>query len=75
MKQYKINSEQLSEIGHYKDMFSYFAECISDLCSEERNDIVYGFRLGEIHSALRQKFAEIMELESQIRHHQKIEEA
>ena len=67
MKQYKITQEQLEDIEHYKRMFELNAEYIKDLCSSEKDDIVYGFKLGEIHSNLRSCFIEMMELESDIR--------
>lgn len=65
-KKYYITKEQFEEIQHYKRMFEYDAQQISDLCDSEKDDIVYGFRLGQIHTHLRDCFINMMELESQI---------
>jgi hypothetical protein len=67
MPKYYITQEQFEEIQHYKRMFEYDAEEIKDLCGSEKDDIVYGFRLGELHTHLRQCFMDMMELESSIR--------
>jgi len=65
-KKYWITQEQFNLISHYKRMFELHAESIQNLCSTERDDIVYGFELGGTHSHLRQCFMEMMELESEI---------
>ena len=65
-RKYKITAEQFEMIGHYKRMFEYDAKEISDLCSEEQDDVVYGFRLGQLHSHLRECFMGMMNLESAI---------
>lgn len=65
-KQYYITKEQLYDIEHLKRMFEYDAEIIKDLCSSEKDDIVYGFALGELHSHLRKCFLDMMQLHSQI---------
>lgn len=67
MKTYKITEEQLELIGHYKRMFELNADLIKNLCSSEKDDIVYGFTLGEAHSHLRQCFIDMMELEQEIK--------
>lgn len=67
MKGYLITQEQLEKIEHYKRMFDVNAEIIKVLCSEEKDDIVYGFELGKIHSDMRQCFIDMMELENEIR--------
>ena len=67
MKGYLITQEQLEKIEHYKRMFEVNAEIIQELCHSERDDIVYGFNLGKMHSHLRQCFIEMMELESEIK--------
>jgi hypothetical protein len=64
---YFITQEQLEIIEHYKRMFELNAERINTLCSSEKDDIVYGFELGEMHSHLRQCFIDMMELEDEIR--------
>ena len=72
-KRYFITREQLEDIEYYKRMFDVHSNSIRDLCSSEKDDVVYGFELGEIHSHLRQCFMNMMELENAIRS-QKIEE-
>ena len=67
---YHITKEQLEQIEHYKLMFELNAELIKELCDCEKDDIVYGFELGKIHSNLRQCFINMMELESEIREQQ-----
>ena len=66
MKQYLITQEQLEQIGHYKTMFEFNADLINHLCSSEKDDIVYGFELGKMHSHLRQCFMDMMQLEDEI---------
>ena len=65
-KEYYITGQQLYEIEHFQRMFEYDAEVIKDLCSSEKDDIVYGFALGELHSHLRKCFLDMMQLHSQI---------
>jgi hypothetical protein len=67
MKGYLITQEQIEKLEHYKRMFELNAELIKDLCGEEKDDVVYGFELGKMHSHLRQCFIGMMELESEIR--------
>lgn len=64
---YYLTKEQLDCFDHYKRMFENTAERIKELCKGEKDDIVYGFELGELHSSLRQWFVEMMELESEIK--------
>ena len=66
-KKYLINEEQLEQIEYYKLMFDHNAELIQNLCSAERDDVVYGFTLGEIHSHLRKCFMGMKELEESVR--------
>ena len=66
-QKYLITEDQLEQLEHYKRMFELNAELIQDLCSSERDDVVYGFELGKIHSQLRNCFIKMMELESKIR--------
>jgi len=49
-KKFFITPEQIEQIGHYGRMFSLNAERINELASSEKDDVVYGFELGEIHS-------------------------
>jgi len=67
MKGYIITQEQLEQIEHFKRMFEHNAELIKDLCSGEKDDVVYGFELGRMYSDQRQFFLEMMQLEEQIR--------
>ena len=65
-KKYEITQSQLFQLQHFKRMFELAADDIKTLCAEERADIVYGFRLGEVHSNLRQHYIHFMELEDKI---------
>ena len=67
MKGYLITQEQIEKLEHFKRMFELNDELINDLCSDEKDDVVYGFELGKMHSHLRQCFIDMMELESEIR--------
>ena len=67
MKNYLITQEQIEKIEHYTRMFELNADLIKDLCNDEKDDIVYGFELGKIHSHLRDCFIYMMELESEIK--------
>lgn len=66
-KEYYITQEQLHDIEHFKRMFEYDASIVKDLCSSEKDDIVYGFALGELHSHLRKCFIDMMQLHDEIR--------
>ena len=66
MMKYVITEEQLESIGHFKCMFELNANTIYNLCDSEKDDIVYGFELGKIHSHLRELFSEMMKLEEEI---------
>jgi len=70
---YIITQDQLESIEHYKRMFELNAQSISELCSSEKHDIVYGFELGQMHSHLRECFMNMMNLESDIRDQEVIE--
>lgn len=67
MRKYLITQEQIELIEHFKRMFQVDADMVQDLCNSEKDDIVYGFELGKLHSHLRDCFIEMMELESEIR--------
>jgi hypothetical protein len=74
MKQkYLISQEQLEQIEHYKRMFELNADLVRDLCNSEKDDVVYGFELGKMHTHLRNCFIEMMDLENEIRN-QKIDD-
>lgn len=66
-KVYYITKEQFESISHYKRMFELNAENIKELCDSEKDDIVYGYHLGQIQYHLRDCFVEMMELEDEIR--------
>jgi hypothetical protein len=67
MKGYIITQEQLEQIEHFKRMFEHNAELVNNLCNGEKDDIVYGFELGKMHSHIRQCFIDMMQLEHEIR--------
>lgn len=70
MKGYLITEEQLEKLGDFERMIGGCAEIIQVLCSEEKDDIVYGFELGKVHSDLRQCYIDMMNLQSEIRAYQ-----
>lgn len=70
MKGYLITEEQLEKLGDFERMIEVNAEIIQVLCNEEKDDIVYGFELGKIHSELRQCFIDMIDLQSEIRAYQ-----
>lgn len=72
-RKYIITHDQLETIEHYKRMFEFNADLVSDLCNGEKDDIVYGFTLGQMYSHLRDCFTKMMELENEIRN-QKVTE-
>jgi hypothetical protein len=65
--EYKITEEQVESIYDLKRGFEYNASLIKNLCASEKDDVVYGFELGEIHSNLRDCFVRMMELEEEIK--------
>lgn len=67
MGKYYITADQLEDIDHHRRMFDFNAEQIHDLCSEERDDVVYGFKLGQMHSHLRECHFAMMKLTDEIR--------
>lgn len=67
---YFITEEQLETIDHNRRMFDLNAERIQELCVSEKDDIVYGFELGQIHSHLRECFMDMFELDNEIRNQQ-----
>ena len=58
-KNMKIDDNQMYLINHYTQVVGSIAEEIDSLCSCERDDIVYGYRLGKIHEELRRAQIEI----------------
>mgnify|MGYP003349439095 CR=1 FL=1 len=66
-KEYKITQTQLDDISYFKNMFEYHSGVIKWLCESEKDDVVYGFRLGETYTHMRECYVKMMELESQIR--------
>jgi hypothetical protein len=73
-RKYLITQEQFEQIQHYMRMFQLNSELISDICSSEKDDVVYGFELGKMYSNLRDCFVEMMELEGKIRNQEFNEE-
>lgn len=52
---------------HYKYMFSLFADRVKELCEMGRDDIVYGFKLGELYSDLKRKEFEMSDFISNLK--------
>jgi hypothetical protein len=73
-RKYLITQEQLEQIEHYKRMFELNADLVRDLCNSEKDDVVYGFELGKMHSHLRDCFMEMMQLESEIINQKAVDE-
>lgn len=73
-RKYLITQDQLEQIEHYKRMFELNADLVRDLCNSEKDDVVYGFELGKMHSHLRDCFIGMMELESEIRNQKALDE-
>ena len=65
-RKYFITQDQLEEFDHYRTMFELTADGILDLCKSEKDDIVYGFELGQMHSLLRNKSLKMLELRNEI---------
>ena len=45
----KAIEAQILELEHIRDMITHNQELIKRLCDSEKDDIVYGFALGEIN--------------------------
>ena len=73
-RKYLITQEQLEQIEHYERMFELNANLVRDLCNSEKDDIVYGFELGKMHSHLRDCFIEMMDLVNEIRNTKVVDE-
>lgn len=61
MTNYKIDSDDLTHIKHFAEMFNYNAELIEGLCKTDRADINIGFEAGVIYNNLKQKYAQCLE--------------
>ncbi len=66
-KKYTITNEQLQQLEYFQQMFRHHADNIKELCSSEKDDVVYGFKLGETYTYLSKHFIEMMELTDEIR--------
>ncbi len=66
-KKLEITKDQLETIEHYQRMFNHNADRVQELCNEEKDDVVYGFELGKMHSRLRECFMGMMNLTNDIR--------
>lgn len=64
---YNISQKQLDDINYFQRMFQLNAETIQELCNSEKDDVVYGFELGRMHSHLKKCYMEMLELEGDIR--------
>lgn len=51
-KKYYITQEQLERIDHFKEMFRYESDNLRDLCSSEKDDVVYGYQMGQTSANL-----------------------
>lgn len=65
-RKYLITQDELATVIHYKRMFEANADLLQELCDGEKDDIVYGFELGKIHSHLRDCYIEMIKLEQTI---------
>jgi len=66
-KKYTITQEQFEHLEHFQQMFRHHSDSIRELCSTEKDDVVYGFQLGQTYTYLTKHFIEMMELMSEIR--------
>lgn len=67
MRNFSINDDQLEIIDHHRRMFEVYSDTINELCSSEKDDIVYGFELGKIHNYMRESFHKMTELYQEIK--------
>lgn len=65
--EYGITYEQLQDLEHYKRMFEHNAETIKELCNSEKDDIIYGFELGQLYKSQRDYYIAMYDLCDQIR--------
>jgi hypothetical protein len=63
---YQITEEQYETILHTTKTLEFTADTIKDLCNGEKDDIVYGFELGQIFRNLRNWLPELLELEENL---------
>ena len=73
-REYLIDDEDLRLLNHYKEMFNLNSERVQELCNGEKDDIVYGFELGNMYSHLRDCFMEMIELTDEIKNKEVIKE-
>lgn len=66
-RKYLINEEQLRLLNHYSRMFESNSDDIKSLCNGEKDDIVYGFELGQMYRHLRECFIEMTEICDEIK--------
>lgn len=66
-RKFLINEEQLRLLNHYSRMFESNADLVKDLSSGEKDDIVYGFELGQMYRHLRECFIEMTEICDEIK--------
>jgi hypothetical protein len=67
MKNYYISQEQLEQLEHYTTMFNVNCDNLKTLCSSEKDDIIYGFELGQMYHHLKSCFIDMMELTDEIK--------
>ncbi len=66
-KKYTITHEQLQQLEYFQQMFRHHSDSIKELCSSEKDDVVYGFKLGETYTYLSKHSMEMIELTDEIR--------
>jgi hypothetical protein len=66
-KKYTITHEQLQQLEYFQQMLRHHADNIKELCSSEKDDVVYGFQLGETYTYLSKHSMEMIELTDEIR--------
>jgi hypothetical protein len=66
-KKYTITQEQFEQLDYIQSMLRQHSDNIRELCSTEKDDVVYGFQLGQTYTYLTKHFIEMMELMSEIR--------
>lgn len=67
-KGHTITKDQLRRLNHYAESLDSVADLIRELCSSEKDDIVYGYELGKLYYHLKEYVQGIRELEYDIEH-------
>jgi hypothetical protein len=67
-KGHTITKDQLRRFNHYAESLDSVADLIRELCSSEKDDIVYGYELGKLYYNLKEYVQGIRELKYDIEH-------